>query len=108
MRTFIIGATALASAMVAAPAMADDAPAAAPAAAPAGADATPVPPQPDVLRMSKDDPIRFSGMLIGYDPSPFILHWDQVKVDPTTIPDKGAAPGKKAAPKKAAPKPSGN
>jgi tetratricopeptide (TPR) repeat protein len=81
---------------------------AAPAAAPAGADATPVPPQPDVLRMSKDDPIRFSGMLIGYDPAPFLLHWDQVKVDPTTIPDKGAAPGKKAAPKKAAPKPSGN
>jgi hypothetical protein len=85
-----------------APKPADAAPAAGAPAPPA--DAAPIPPQPDVLRMSKDDPIRFSGMLIGYDPSPFLLHWDQVKVDPTTIPDKGA-PAKKAAPKKPAPKP---
>ena len=26
-----------------------------------------------------------------YDPSPFMLHWDKVKVDPTIIPEKGKA-----------------
>lgn len=69
-------------------------------AAPAGgaAAATPIPPQPDVVRLSKDDGIRFSGTLVSFDPSPFLLHWDQVKVDPTVIPEaggKGKAPGKK-------------
>jgi tetratricopeptide (TPR) repeat protein len=58
---------------------------------------TPVPPQPDVERFEKDDPVRFSGTVASYDPSPFLLHWDQVKVDPTTIPEK-AAPGAKHAP----------
>ena len=58
----------------------------------------PIPPQPDVVRLSKDDGIRFSGTLVSYDPSPFLLHWDQVKVDPTVIPEaggKGKAPTKK-------------
>lgn len=75
------------------------------ASAPAGAAATaPPPPQPDVVRLMKDDEIRFSGSMAGYDPSPFILHWDGVKVDPSVIPEK-AAPGKKpAAPRKAPPK----
>ena len=49
-------------------------------------------PQPDVVRFQKDDPIRFSGALVSYDPSPFLLHWDQVKVDPTTIPAAAGAP----------------
>jgi tetratricopeptide (TPR) repeat protein len=53
--------------------------------------ASDIPPQPDVLRLEKDDPIRFSGTLQAYDPSPFLLHWDKVKVDPTIIPEKGAA-----------------
>jgi tetratricopeptide (TPR) repeat protein len=56
-----------------------------------GAQAAPIPPQPDVARLSKDDGIRFSGTLVSFDPSPFLLHWDQVKVDPTVIPE---APGK--------------
>jgi hypothetical protein len=47
-------------------------------------------PQPDVTRLAKDDGIRFSGAIVSYDPSPFLLHWDQVKVDPTTIPEKAA------------------
>ena len=59
----------------------------------------PVAPQPDVVRLSKDDPIRFSGMLVGYDPSPFILHWDQVKVDPSVIPEK-AGGAKKPMPRR--------
>jgi tetratricopeptide (TPR) repeat protein len=55
----------------------------------AAAGATPAPaitPQPDVLRLNKDDGIRFSGTLVSYDASPFMLHWDQVKVDPSIIP----------------------
>ena len=75
------------------------------AAKPAGAahrwqelQAAAIPPQPDVIRLSKDDGIRFSGTLVSYDPSPFLLHWDQVKVDPTVIPE---AVGKgKGVPKK--------
>jgi len=48
--------------------------------------------QPDVVRLEKDDPIRFAGAIVGYDPNPFLLHWDQVKVDPSTIPpEKGGA-----------------
>jgi hypothetical protein len=70
-----------------------------PAPAAAGAQAaTPIPPQPDVVRLSKDDGIRFSGTLVSYDPSPFLLHWDQVKVDPTVIPE--AAGKGKGVPKK--------
>jgi tetratricopeptide (TPR) repeat protein len=52
-----------------------------------GTQAAPIPPQPDVARLSKDDGIRFSGTLVSFDPSPFLLHWDQVKVDPTVIPE---------------------
>ena len=63
---------------------------------PAGATAGPgnaaIVPQPDVARFQKDDPIRFSGALVSFDPSPFLLHWDQVKVDPTTIPAAAGAP----------------
>lgn len=44
--------------------------------------------QPDVLRLAKDDGLRFSGAIVSYDPTPFLLHWDQVKVDPTIIPEK--------------------
>ncbi len=53
--------------------------------------ASDIPPQPDVVRLEKDDPIRFSGTLVSYDPTPFLLHWDKVKVDPTIIPEKGKA-----------------
>jgi tetratricopeptide (TPR) repeat protein len=61
--------------------------------------AAPIPPQPDVVRLSKDDGLRFSGTLVSYDPSPFLLHWDQVKVDPTVIPEAGGK-GKAATKKK--------
>jgi tetratricopeptide (TPR) repeat protein len=69
----------------------------------AAAGSNPVPPQPDVVRLEKEDPIRFSGTVASYDPSPFLLHWDQVKVDPTTIPDK-SAPAKHPPAHKPAPK----
>jgi hypothetical protein len=73
------------------------------AAATGAASTTPVPPQPDVVRLQKDDPIRFSGTLVSYDPSPLMLHWDQVKVDPTIIPEKGNTGKHKAVPKKSQP-----
>jgi len=57
---------------------------------PAGTPGT-ITPQPDVARVQKDDEIRFSGTLTSYDPSPFMLHWDSAKVDPSTIPEKGGA-----------------
>ena len=64
------------------------------AAPPAGTpNAAQVIPQPDVARLAKDDGILFSGAIVSYDPSPLLLHWDQVKVDPTAIPEK-AEPGK--------------
>jgi hypothetical protein len=65
-----------------------------------GGNTTPVPPQPDVVRLQKDDGIRFSGTLVSYDPSPFMLHWDQVKVDPSIIPEKGSTGKHKVPPKK--------
>jgi len=66
-----------------------------------GTAAAQITPQPDVVRFQKDDPIGFAGTLVSYDPSPFLLHWDQVKVDPTTIP----APEKTGAPKRPAHRP---
>jgi len=63
--------------------------AAAPAAAePAAGQAPPAGPQPDVLRLQKDDGIRFAGTVSSFDPNPFLLHWSDVKVDPTIIPEK--------------------
>ena len=59
---------------------------------PAGAaGATPAAAQPDVVRLAKDDGILFSGTIASYDPSPFLLHWDQVKVDASVIPEKAEA-----------------
>jgi tetratricopeptide (TPR) repeat protein len=66
------------------------------AAPPPGAATEKVTPQPDVARVQKEDEIRFSGTLVSYDPSPFMLHWDMVKVDPSTIPDKAGAAKKPA------------
>jgi len=75
-------------------------PAGATPAASAGGSTTPVPPQPDVVRLEKEDGIRFSGTLVSYDPSPFMLHWDQVKIDPSIIPEKGSTGKHKVPPKK--------
>jgi hypothetical protein len=57
--------------------------------------------QPDAAKLEKDNPVRFSGTLVSYEPDPaFMLHWDKAKVNEEDLP-KGA---KKAAPKKPAPK----
>jgi tetratricopeptide (TPR) repeat protein len=52
--------------------------------------------QPDVTRLQKDDALRFSGAIVSYDPTPFLLHWDQVKVDPTIIPAEASKSHKRA------------
>ena len=43
-------------------------------------------------RLEKDQGVRFSGTLAGYDPDPnFMLHWDKAKVNAEDIPaEKGA------------------
>ncbi len=49
--------------------------------------------QPDAAKLEKDNPVRFTGTLMSYDPDPaFMLHWDKAKVNEEDIPkekDKG-------------------
>lgn len=45
-----------------------------------------IPGQPEASRLQKDDGVRFSGTLTGYDPSPFMLHWEKGKVNAEDIP----------------------
>ena len=59
--------------------------------------------QPEASKLSKDDPVRFSGTLAGFDPAPaFMLHWDKAKVNPEDLPAEKGAPKKPAARKPAA------
>jgi tetratricopeptide (TPR) repeat protein len=53
--------------------------------------------QPEVSRFKKDDEIVFDGTLVGYDPQPFMLHFDKAKVDPKIIPaeEKAGTPHKR-------------
>jgi tetratricopeptide (TPR) repeat protein len=53
--------------------------------------------QPDVKRIPVNDELRFGATLVGYDQTPFMLHWEKGKVNPEDIP---AETGKKPAPKK--------
>jgi hypothetical protein len=51
--------------------------------------------QPEVSRFKKDDEIVFDGTLVGYDPQPFLLHFDKAKVDPKIIPAEAGGGHKK-------------
>lgn len=51
--------------------------------------------QPEAARLSKDDWVRFSGTLTGYDPEPFLLRWSEGKINPEDIPAETAQPGKR-------------
>jgi hypothetical protein len=43
--------------------------------------------QPEASKLEKDNPVRFTGTLVSYDPDPaFILHWDKAKVNAEDIP----------------------
>jgi tetratricopeptide (TPR) repeat protein len=43
--------------------------------------------QPEAAKLEKDNPVRFTGTLVAYDPDPaFMLHWDKAKVNAEDIP----------------------
>ena len=56
--------------------------------------------QPEVKRLPVGDGVRFSGTLAGYDPEPFMLHWEKAKVNPEDIPAEKGQPAKKRPPAK--------
>jgi len=62
-----------------------------------------VPGQPEASRLQKDDGVRFAGTLTGYDPDPFMLHWEKAKVNPEDIPPEKSEGKRK--PHKVAPPP---
>jgi hypothetical protein len=53
--------------------------------------------QPEASKLEKDNPVRFTGTLVAYDPDPFMLHWDKAKVNAEDIP-KEKEKGKKKRP----------
>ncbi len=63
--------------------------------------------QPEAKRLQAGDGVRFSGTLVGYDPEPFMLHWDKAKVNPEDIPAGKGQPAKKHPPSKRPAKKSG-
>jgi tetratricopeptide (TPR) repeat protein len=43
--------------------------------------------QPEASKLEKDNPVRFTGTLVAFDPDPnFMLHWDKAKVNAEDIP----------------------
>jgi hypothetical protein len=67
-----------------------------------------VPGQPEASRLQKDDGVRFAGTLTGYDPDPFMLHWEKAKVNPEDIPPEKSEGKRKPHKVAPPPKPSGN
>jgi len=53
--------------------------------------------QPEARRIPKDDYVRFTGTLTGYQPTPFLLTWDEAKVNAEDIPPETPAPGRRGA-----------
>jgi tetratricopeptide (TPR) repeat protein len=57
--------------------------------------------QPDASKLEKDNPVRFTGTLMSYDPDPaFMLHWDKAKVNEEDIPKEKGKGKKRPAAKK--------
>lgn len=56
--------------------------------------------QPEAKRIKKDDFVRFTGTLASYQPEPFLLSWNQAKINPEDIPAEEAQPAKKGPAKK--------
>jgi hypothetical protein len=50
--------------------------------------------QPDARKFKKDDYLRFTGTLSGYQPMPFLLTWNEARVNPEDLP--GATPARPA------------
>jgi len=59
--------------------------------------------QPDAKRLMKDDAVRFTGTLTNYQQSPFLLTWDNAKINPEDL-QPAPAGGKRPASRTAAPK----
>jgi len=53
--------------------------------------------QPEASRLSKNDYIRFTGTVTGYQPTPFLLSWDESRVNPEDLPEAAATPGRRGA-----------
>lgn len=52
--------------------------------------------QPLAANFQKDDYFRFAGTLANYSPDPFLLTWDNAKINPEDLPEeKATAPGKR-------------
>jgi tetratricopeptide (TPR) repeat protein len=64
--------------------------------------------QPEAKRLEKDAVVRFTGTLVGYTQTPFLLTWDKAKINAEDIPDEKAGPAKKGAAKKAPAKKAAN
>lgn len=59
--------------------------------------------QPDVKRLQKNDEVRFTGTLAGYQQSPLLLTWDNAKINAEDLhpaPASGKQPLRPAAPRK--------
>src|ERR1700676_1815313 len=55
--------------------------------------------QPEAAKLEKDNPVRFTGTLVTYDPDPnFMLHWDKAKVNAEDIPKEKEKKGTKKRP----------
>jgi tetratricopeptide (TPR) repeat protein len=55
--------------------------------------------QPEASKLEKDNPVRFTGTLVSYDPDPnFMLHWDKAKVNAEDIPKEKEKKGTKKRP----------
>jgi tetratricopeptide (TPR) repeat protein len=62
--------------------------------------------QPEAKRLEKDAVVRFTGTLVSYTQTPFLLTWDKAKINAEDFPEEKAAPKKgpaKKAPAKKAP-----
>jgi tetratricopeptide (TPR) repeat protein len=57
--------------------------------------------QPEAKRLEKDAVVRFTGTLVGYSQSPFLLTWDKAKINTEDLPGEKSAPAKKGPAKKA-------
>jgi tetratricopeptide (TPR) repeat protein len=55
--------------------------------------------QSEAAKLEKDNPVRFTGTLVAYDPDPnFMLHWDKAKVNAEDIPKEKEKKGTKKRP----------
>jgi tetratricopeptide (TPR) repeat protein len=64
--------------------------------------------QPEASRISKDDQFRFTGTLVSYTQTPFLLTWEKAKINPEDLPEEKGGPAKKGAAKKAPAKKAAN